>query len=772
MQVTHQNGLEANKNESINFSQVWLRYMPYWPLFLLLLILSIGGAWIYLRYTVPLYESTARLMIKDEKKGAEDSKAMESLNLITTKKIIENEIEVIQSRTLFAEVVKSLQLYAPVLQEGRIRSASAYLMSPVKIELYHPDSLKETDKIYFSLNNDSNVVIQGKSYAMNQWVNTAYGTLRFIPNDRYNPDIPHSGKLYFKLVNLKNIAPDMQGRLKVASASKLSTILNLSFRDEVPARGEDILNELLVAYNKAMVSDKNTLAANTLAFVEDRLNHVAADLDTIEYKVQQYRAKRGAVDMSTQGKLFLENVSINDQKLSEVNTQLAVLDKVKEYVLSKNNKGGIVPSTLGINDPVLSQLLNNLYESELQYGRLKKTTAENFPSLLSLSEQIEKIKPGILENLQNQKNGLLAGKNKLLATNNNYTAVLQSIPQKERDLIDINREQNIKNDIYAFLLKKREETALSYASTVSDSRIIDKAQSSVYPVSPKGKMVYMAGAFLSLLLGVGSVVARETLSGKILFRHEIEQITTYPVVGEIAFRKTKNQIVIAEGERTFIAEQFRQLRLTLNFFKENAKKKKILVTSTISGEGKSFVAGNLAMSFALTGRKVILLELDLNRPVLSTIFNVTNEQGISNYLLGNKEPEEIIKRTSAHENLFFISSGPLPNNPAELLLNGRVQELLTYLDTIFDYIILDTAPVTPVTDAYILSSFCDITLYIIRHKYTPKIFIQKLEQTNKIKRLRNIAILFNGISSRGFRKDNYGYRYGYGYVYDDKAYHK
>ncbi|MEO6000841.1 MAG: polysaccharide biosynthesis tyrosine autokinase [Chitinophagaceae bacterium] len=762
---------DNKKNSSLSIKQLWVRYVAYWPLFVLFFVISVAGGWLYLHYTVPMYQSSAKILIKDEKKGSEDSKTEESFNSLSSKKIIENEMEVIQSSSLINEVVKTLNLYAPIFEEGKIRPLPAYTTSPVKIQVQNPNDIKKTGKVFFKYDGrNPRVLMNNNQYPLNAWVNTKYGVLRFITNTRYSGATPKN--LYFQLVNPKNVMVDVQSKLKVISASKLSTILNLVILDEVPERADDILNELLAAYNKAIVDDKNTLASNTLAFVEERLSNVGRDLAAIEQKVQKYKANQGAIDIGTQGRLFLENVSSNDQKLGQINMQTAILNKVEEYVHSKNNQGGIVPSTLGINDDGLSTLLNRLSDAETKFETLKKTgVAVNHPSMLALENQIQKLKPSILENLQGQKASLEAGRENLSTTNSQYSSLLQSIPKKERELVDISREQNLKNEIYTFLSKKREETALAHASTVSDSRVVDKAQSSILPVSPKKKVVYMIALTLALFLGVGTVTAKEKLINTILFRNEIEELTSFPIIGEISYEKSNASIVTGTGKRTFIAEQFRELRIALNFFKASTKKRKILVTSTIAGEGKSFIATNLALSFALTGKKVILLELDLNRPKLSINLSVTNDRGISDYLLGTRDPEEIIKRTDIHENLFIIPSGPLPDNPSELLMNGKIEDLMDFLNGIFDYIIVDIAPVGPVTDAYVLSTLCDVTLYIIRHKYTPKIFVERMDENNKIKKLKNVALVFNGILPRGFSKNNYGYGYGYGHEYNQDGYY-
>jgi capsular exopolysaccharide synthesis family protein len=298
--------------------------------------------------------------------------------------------------------------------------------------------------------------------------------------------------------------------------------------------------------------------------------------------------------------------------------------------------------------------------------------------------------------------------------------------------------------------------------------VVDQAESSINPVSPNRKIIYLASILAALIVGIGLVTAHETFNKKVLFRQEIESLSANPVIGEIAYEKTNAPIVIEEDSRTFIAEQFRKLGIALNFLKISPNKKKILITSTISGEGKSFVASNLAVTLALTGKKVVLIELDLNNPSLSYRFNINDSQGIASYLSGETEIEDIVKSTETSENLFFIAAGAQPKNPSKLLMNGRIQELLGVLEKEFDYVVIDTAPVAPLTDAYILSPYCDITLYVVRHNYTPKVFVERIDENNKISQLHNVAIVFNGVRPRGFGKYNYGYGYGYGYVYNDK----
>ncbi len=765
MQSTQNDSLEQNEENFI--SKLLLTYLPYWPVFVVFLVLFMGGAYVYLLFSTPKYEATATMIIKDERKGSDDSKMMESLNLVSTKKIIENEVEVLQSRTLIDNVVRKLRLYAPVYQETKFRPTAAYITSPVLVEAIHPDEVHGFKKIYLQYDNKKNTVLLDNKFncALNEWINTPYGTLKFIVNTKYQT--PAAARpYYFSIIPIKRVALGISGNLKVAAANKLSSVINLSYRDEVPQRAEDVLNELLTTYSNTSINEKNNLAKNTLAFVTDRLNIVSRELEAIERKVQKYKAASGAVDISTQGELFLKNVSSNDQTVSEINMQLGGLDQAEKHILSNDNNSGILPSALGVSDPSLSRLMTNLYTSQLEYEKLKKTVAENNPLLVSVTDQINKLKPDILNNLQSQRRNLEASKKSLYATNNTYNSVLQSIPQKERQLLEISREQTIKSAIYSFLLQKREESALSYASTVSDSRVVDKAQSSPGPVSPNSKIIYLASIFASLILPIGWIGAREALNRKVLYRREIEQLTSIPVLGEIAYTKTGSSNEIEAGKRTFIAQEFRKIRTSLPYLGIGPKTKKILVTSSIPGEGKSFIAANLAVSLSLTGKKVALIDLDLHNPSLQKILKTNHEFGISNYLIGDKEPVEIINSSSEFGNLYFVASGPLQPNPSELLENGRINDIISYMESNFDVVIIDTAPVVSVSDAHILSGCCDATLYIVRHQYTPKMLIERIDRNNKINQLTNPAIIFNGVKDRGFVKSNYGYGYDYVYGYD------
>lgn len=747
------------------------KYVPYWPLFLLSMLVGIGLAYVYLRYTTPLYQATAIIIIKDEKKGNEESKLVESLDQISAKKIVENEIEIIQSRKVMENVVKAMALYAPVYEKGDVHDILAYTSFPVSVQALFPDSLGRTDKIYIKYDDKAKEVILNNTskYPVDSFVRTQYGILKFAPNENYlSGRVSKTNIFYFQLSPPRNIVAGFLSGLSAEPASKLSSIVDLKYRDEDPLRAENILNQVINAYQQSANEEKDSLARNTLAFIDVQLALAAHDLDSIEQKVQSYKSGNKAVDIGTQGQLFLQNASANDQKLGDVSTQLAVLDEVEKFVKErKNASGSIMPSTLGINDPMLSQLLSQLYNEQLNYDKLGKTVGENNPSMLVIADRINKLKPTILENITTQRRTLNATRNNILSINSSYNSLLQNVPVKERQLLDISRQQQIKSNLYEFLLQKREESKIAYASAVANSRVVDYAQASPNPVSPKRMLIYLASVLVFLGLCAVIIFIKEYLTGKVLYRKEIEDLTTFPILGEVAFDKSNEKIVIEKGKRSFIAEEFRKLRISLSFLGIDAAHKKVLITSSISGEGKSFISANLAVSLSLTGKKVVLVDMDLNNPTINKILGLERLEGVTEFLEGEKDPEEIIKRVESHENLFFVSAGvTLPENPSELLSNGRVEELINYLDNIFDIVLIDTSPMVLVTDGYLLTGLCDATLYIVRHKYTPKMILKRLDENNHINPVHNPAIIFNGVKMRGFFKNNYGY--GYDYVYGNK----
>ncbi len=766
-----QRGNKTPPKEDGQVGQMLAGYISYWPLFLISLSLALGGAYFYIRYSVPKYEASAKILLKDEKKGETDSKTLEQLDAISTKKIIDNEIEVLQSQQLLDSVAVKLGLYAPIIQEGQFRTVSGYHTFPLRIRVKNPEKITGWNRnmpLSYDKKKKAAIIDNKIICPVGQWVDTKYGELIFEENLDYwgsKEDKP----FYFSLIKVQSMGNAIGGSLKAEPAGKNSSIVNLKYTDEVPLRAERILNELIHYYSLSAILEKNNLVRNTVASIDARLAVLKKDIDSTQKKVKNFKASNRAVDLGSQAGQSLNIIASSDIKAAEADMQLKSLNDLKR-VVTTNDKIGILPSAMGVNDPALTQQMTGLQNAQIELERMKKTVGEGNPIIVELKERIAQMKPGIISSIQTQIQNVELSKGTYTATSGRYNSTLGAIPEKERELFDISRDLNTQSGIYSFLLQKKEESELSYTNvnTYTDSKVVNYAEAGGTPVSPKTTMIYFAAVLLGLILPIAIVNGREMLNNKILYRKEIESLTTIPVIGEIVHNKAKTSLVLEPGKRSFIAEEFRKVRVSLLFLGIDSYHKKILVTSSLPGEGKSFVAANLAVSLAMTGKKVVLVDADLHNPSLGKVFGVTTEEiGVSDFLLGEQKVDDIIRKLPNHDNLSFVSSGGLHPTPSELLENGEIQKLITALEDRFDLVVIDTAPVVMVTDAYHLSSLADATLYVIRHKYTPKMVVKRIDENNKINSLKNPAIVFNGVKTRGFMKNNYGY--GYDYVYGKNA---
>ena len=746
------------------FNKWLIKYKPYWPLFLLLSLMVFGLAYVYVHYALPKYQATASLIIKDEKKGNDDSRLMESLNLIGSKKIIENEIEVLKSRPVIETVVKKMHLYADFYIKGRLKTIYLFDNAPLQIEAFDVDQVRSSNGLVeVKIIQNSNSIYLPKdstTYQLGDWVNTPYGVLKFSIGE--NAKSLDEGQSYFmELISLQSKTHRILSDLKIISSNKLSSIIELKYADKHPQLAEKVLNEIISSYNIAAVAEKNVLAKSTLQFIEERLNVVGGQLNEIERRVQQYKANVGAVDISTQGKLYLENVSNNDQRLSEINLQLSVINSLEKDISESAKNAGSHTVVLNTADPIFSQMLSSLNNAELEREKLKKTVAENNPILVAVSDQIVKIKENIYRNIIDQRKNLEAAKKNILETNTTYAALLQTIPSKERELLEISRDQQIKSGIYSFLLQKREESELSYVSNLSDSRVVNYAQALPSPVSPNKMLVFGFAFILMWGIPVGAIAVKETFTSSILYRQEIEELTTLPIVGELAHHKKIKPLAIEPGKRSLVAEEFRRIRFALQYYMPVGGLKKVLVTSSLSGEGKSFVSSNLAISFALSGKKVALIDFDLHHSSLEKLFVKQNKQGITDYLTTEICAKDIIYPVSEYEHLWFIPTGSQQEDPSVYLETEKLQMLMEYLESEFDLVVIDSPPVALVSDAFKLSPYCATTIYVVRHGYTPKQLIKRLDATNKINPLVNPLLVFNGVKNRGLLPNGSGYGYGY-----------
>lgn len=755
------------KEEDFNLKLFLLKYLRYWYWFVLALLVALGGAFFYLQFTVPIYKVSATILIKDEKKGMGGGNEMlKELDLFNGNKIVENEMEVLKSRTLMEKVIDGLNLTVSYFDEGTYRDTELFQKSPITLNYTQlqdvaftmPMYIRTVDSQHFELLDNDHKTIG--NYIYTQPVTNAYGRFRVF---LAQPNVPKGRLIKLKFSQKESLIGAYINQIQIELLNAKSTVLQLSIESPVPEKGKAILSKLLETYTFSALEDKNLEASNTLRFIEDRLKLITGELVSVEKDVESYKTSQGITDLSTEANLFLEKVKENDTKLNEVDIQLKVLEGVERYLQS--GQGTVAPASLMVTDPILTSFIEKLSELELQKEKMARTVQPGNPFLETLNTQIANTKQAVRENVNNQKNGLLVTRTSLAGLNKRFEGSISRIPRKEREFVTIQRQQNIKENLYLLLLQKREETALSYASTVTDSRLVDKPYATPAPIKPNTKVIYLVALLLGIVVPAAVMNIRELLNDRVQSRKEIESETGLPVFGEIALKPKEIKTNLLDVQsRTFIAEQFRLLRTNLQYINPDNKHKGnvILLTSSTSGEGKSFITLNLAISIATLGKRVAVLELDMRKPKLTKYLGLTRDKGISNFLAGAADPMEIAKKTEI-ENLFLASCGPLPPNPAELLSNGKMETLLATYREYFDYILLDTPPVGLVTDALVLAPYIDTCFYIVRHEVTVKKDLTILADLKKFNKFKSINVIFNGVNYRNSQEYRYGYGYGYKY---------
>ncbi len=742
-----------------NIQEYVRRYLRYWYLFPVFLLIALVAAYFYLQTTQPVYSTTATLLIKDEKKGmgggTED--VLAELGQFSGNKILENEIEVLSSLTLMAQVVENLGLNVAYDAEDGLHTLELYKATNVVVRpdvltafaYTEPLLIHVQDKDHFRFNEEPEVRTFGQKFR-NAW--GAFTVVRADSiEDRGFKDI----RVHFR--DLPDLAESVQKRLSVQQANAKSTVLEISLEDTSPQRARDILNNLLDVYVQSNLNDKNREASNTLEFIGSRLKLVTGELGEVEGEVASYKSSRGLTDIGTESQIFLENIQENDTRLQEVNTQIDVLESVDRYI-EASGEGAIAPATYLISDPILVSLLTRYADLKQQQERYARTVQAGNPLLETINSQLANTRQAIRENLQNLRRGLDITKQNLASVNSRFSQGLRAIPQKEREYVGIKRQQTIKENLYLYLLQKREETALAYASTVTDSRLLDAPKTSYLPVKPKRSVVWLGAAAAGILVPLLLINLLFLLNNTVQRRDEIEEATHASVLGEIGMLASAkgggDDAIIQMTSRSAVAEQFRALRTNLQYLGDGTCRT-LLFTSSIGGEGKSFVTVNLGASLAYADKKVVIVGLDLRKPSLHLRLDVSNARGVTNYLIGQGDALSLVQSTAVHPNFDVLVSGPNPPNPSELIGNGRLPELLGELRAQYDYILIDAPPLGLVTDAALIGDYADATLYVVRQNYTLRDHLRRIAEVQKSERFRNLSLIFNGV--------NYGSGYGYGY---------
>lgn len=756
------------KEEDFNLKLFLLKYLRYWYWFVIALAVALCGAFFYLQFTTPIYKVTASILIKDEKKGLGGSNEMlKELDLFNGNKIVENEMEVLKARSLMEKVVDGLNLTVSYFDEGTFRDAELFQKSPVTLNYTQLQEIAYEEPIYIRIVDGQHYELLTKkqevlgTYIFTQPVSSAYGRFRVFLTQ---PKMATKGRTIKVRFSPRNTLVESYIKdLQIELVNLKSTLIQLSVDTGLPEKGQVILTKLLDVYTFSALEDKNLEASNTLRFIEDRLKLITGELTIVEKDVESYKTSQGITDLSTEANLFLEKVKENDTKLNEVDIQLKVLEGVERYLQS--GQGTVAPASLMVTDPILTSFIDKLSELELQKEKMSRSVQPGNPFLETLNTQVANTKQAIRENVSNQKNGLLVTRSSLAGLNKRFESSISRIPRKEREFVTIQRQQNIKENLYLLLLQKREETALSYASTVTDSRIVDKPYSTPRPIKPNNKLIYAIALLVGLAFPAGVINVRELLNDRVQSRKEVESETGLSVFGEVSLKpKDLKTNILDPQSRSFINEQFRLLRTNLQYIQSEQpdKGQVLLFTSSTSGEGKSFVTLNLALSIATLGKKVIVLELDMRKPKLTRYLGLNREKGLSNYLAGAADAMEIAQKTD-YDNLFLASCGPIPPNPSELLSSRKIGDLLSLYREYFDYILLDTPPIGLVTDALILNPYIDSCFYLVRHEVTIKKDLGILADLKKFNKFKSLNVIFNGVNYRNSQEYRYGYGYGYKY---------
>lgn len=743
-------------------------YIRYWYFILLGAVVGLTGAYLYLRYVaIPKYSITSSILIRQEGQAPTLSGLTNTTSeeLLKPQQSVDNEVQLLRSRSLMLRVVNELALYASYYTQPDKPKTELYdqnlpvAVSPLSNLL--PTSYKQVVRVFpkadssFALQEGTGTV---GTFRLGQKITRPYGTLVVVPTLYFSTQVaayPQGIAIVFS--NPQDVAEDFNQLLTVSSANKDASVLNLSLISPVPAKGRDIMNKLLQVYNKEAVEDKNEASAGKLAFLDRRIKSLGSELSGVENAVQNYKQSEGIADAGAQASNNVEQASIYQAKLADWATQIQVLQSIENYLNSPGSQYRLVPSTLGIQDQTLLALINQFNGLQTERERLLRTNLENNPLVLNTNEQLAGLRSKILENLRNIKNGLIITSRNLQNSSGQVRAKINSAPVVQRTLQANERERSLRQNIYLYLMQKREEAALALSATVSNSRVIDPATVSDLPVSPNRKMTYLLGLLLGMGLPLSLLYAKGQFNNKVETKAEVEELTTTPILGEIA-RKRGSNIVVSRDSRSALAEMFGLVRANLNFATAGRENKVTLITSTVPGEGKSFISINLSNSMVVMGKKVVLLDLDLRKPSLAHELSLRAEPGITDYLVSDRlSIDDILQTSASTPGLFVISAGSMPPNPAELLASPKLAFLLHELAERFDHILIDTPPIGLVADAFSLAPLATSTICVVRYGHTQREHVKAIESLYANKKFNSLMLVLNDSRTK------VGNYYGYGY---------
>lgn len=793
-----ENGI-SEEGSSFDIKTIFTLLVLNWQWFLVSLIIFIAGAYLYLRYQPAVYEVSAKMLIKDETNNRRSNGQMlanmQDLGFITNSAGIDNEIEILKSRILALEVVKDLKLYVEYRTEGRITNPLLYKSQPINADMtsedldYLDNAVKKS--FSFRLIKDGNIYkvhgldeakFDGSFKSLPATVETPYGTLIFTENLNLEQLNKRANRAYAKnknkedkdkttswivtITSPKSMAASYAKIINIAPTSKQTSIAQLTIRDQSAERALDYLKHLAVVYNRQANADKNEIAYKTEEFINSRLEKISDELGTTENKLEIYKRNNNLVQMKLDATQTMTQVNQYYGELSKVNTQIQILDDLSKYVQNPNNKYQIIPSNVGMEDAASNSLITQYNKTVLDRNRLLAAASEYSPKAQTYTEQLDQLGESIKEALRQARRTADITRQGVENQYKEYQTKITNAPEQERILTEIGRQQDVMSGLYLMLLQKREENSISLAATADKGRLIDEPAFGG-KVSPKDAIILLVALVLGFAIPLLVTYLIQFLRYKIEGHEDVMRLTDIPIVADVAIAnedaKTAAGIVVHENKNNQTDEIFRSMRTNIQFMmKENDKT--ILFTSSTSGEGKTFNAANLAVSFALLGKKTILLGLDIRKPALGRLFDIKDRAiGITSLLVKDKVNEEDLKSqirsSGVNVNLDLLLAGPTPPNPTELLARDNMKVIMDMLRKEYDYIILDTAPVGLVTDTFQIGQYADVTVYVCRADYTPKSSFGMINALKQEEKLPNMCLVINGID---MSKKKYGYYYGYG----------